>query len=1080
MDSNDLLEVTVDGVHIVGPVTVDQLRRGLDARRVPPDARARRVGTQAWTPVSQVLEDHATWAPSSQMSSRPESGGSGPARIEPASSAEEKYADWDDVTELLDPMLMRARARAGTTLRSKWRLDGLLGMGGMAAVYAATHRNGSRAAVKILHRELSANAQVKERFAREGLVANTVGHPGAVKVIDDDVAEDGSLFLVTELLDGETLEERRVRFGGRLDEDEVLTLTDQLLDVLVAAHAKGVVHRDLKPENVFLTRAGQVKVLDFGIARLRELSTASTATQAGTTMGTPAFMAPEQARGLWEEVDARTDLWAVGATMFNLLTGRLVHAGRTTNELLLSAMANPAPLLRSIVPDVPATVAHVVDRALAFQRDERWPDATRMREEVRRAYHDRHGALITTAASLTIPPNIPNQIPPSNSPGPHAGPAVVRWLRLAGRAASTPAPTAALVLGGVAVIAAVLGAVAWMKLRSPATGLPSKDRLIAFVAENRGGPDDAWMATAVGRMAARRLEERDLRVRGVADSATANVIVRLGYRHDDKGVVLDAALGPKNGDSAPITPPEGVRADSVAAALDTVLAAVVKRAATGQPERGPDADEQAHMKTLGAPSFDAYRRYQALMRATFGTVQVDVDQLRAKARELIRLYPEWARAYAVLFLVDEEGGGDSGALLASARGKVHGEQEGRLLDAAESYRVKDYERVVDALRATHGEDPAASYLLLEALGHLRRPHDEIAVEQQLYEAFPELQFGGDLQSSLRSADRAKDAEEVQAAWLKKAPDNEQAMASQIRFDVQHGAFEAAVQHATGIVTLFGASGRLAQLADVETVAGRLDYAGTIANRMISASGQERADGLLALGRIAIPQGRFSAAREALGSSTTEGRPYGQQGTLLAATSERLGLAQVPGFERDADAALEELEGLETRFGSAIQLERRLRTKHGSCPDLSVLRKAAASGPDRDARMALRVAASAACASCAEVLRAGRASEEMNPRSLFAFGVCAENEGKLDLARDTFLTVERVLTGTTDATSWTSTSHAVLARLHLARVLARLGQRDEATTAYADFLAHWGHADRAIPEVEAARKEFAALGGDAGR
>jgi serine/threonine-protein kinase len=264
----------------------------------------------------------------------------------------------------------------GSVLREKWRLDALLGVGGMAAVYSATHRNGSRVAVKILHPELSVNVQVKTRFLREGYVANAVGHDGAVRVSDDDTAEDGAAFLVMELLDGETLEDRRMRFGGRLSEDEVLAMAEQLLDVLAAAHAKGVVHRDLKPENVFLTRAGQVKVLDFGIARLRELSTtASTATKSGSTMGTPAFMAPEQARGLWDEVDAQSDLWAVGALMFNLLSGRLVHEGRTTNEHLLSAMTKPAPPLASILPEVGVAVAHVVDRALAFDKAKRWSAA---------------------------------------------------------------------------------------------------------------------------------------------------------------------------------------------------------------------------------------------------------------------------------------------------------------------------------------------------------------------------------------------------------------------------------------------------------------------------------------------------------------------------------------------------------------------------------------------------------------------------------------------------------------------------------------------------------------------------------
>jgi serine/threonine-protein kinase len=294
-------------------------------------------------------------------------------------------------------------------LRNKWRLDSLLGVGGMASVYAATHRNGSRAAVKILHVELSARQDIRGRFMREGYAANAVGHDGAVKVLDDDIADDGSLYLVTELLDGETLEDRRVRSGGKLSEDEVLWVAEQLLDVLIAAHAKGIIHRDIKPENIFLTRLGQLKVLDFGVARLCELTTASQATRAGSAMGTPAYMAPEQARGLGNEVDGRSDLWSVGATMFHALTGKLVHEGRSANEQLLHAMTTPAPSLLSVLPSLSPAVAQVVDRALAFDRETRWLDAKRMQEGVRRAYHDRHGAPITTAPRLTVPETILNR-----------------------------------------------------------------------------------------------------------------------------------------------------------------------------------------------------------------------------------------------------------------------------------------------------------------------------------------------------------------------------------------------------------------------------------------------------------------------------------------------------------------------------------------------------------------------------------------------------------------------------------------------------------------------------------------------
>jgi hypothetical protein len=374
----------------------------------------------------------------------------------------------DRPAQALDPLLLRAQMRVGTTLRSKWRLDLLLGVGGMAIVYAATHRNGSRAAVKILHAELSINAQLRGRFLREGYLANAVGHPGAVKVIDDDIAEDGSLFLVTELLDGETLEDRRIRFGGRLTEDEVILVADQLLDVLAAAHAKGIIHRDLKPENIFLTHAGQVKVLDFGIARLREMSTISTATKAGATLGTPAYMAPEQARGLWDEVEGRSDLWACGATMFHVLSGRWVHEGRTPNEQLLSAMTKPASPCASAAPRVSPAVAQIVDKALAFEREQRWPDARSMQLAVRQAYRDRHGAAIATAPKLAVPAQVANRTLPSAQGAPAAvdsttGRPVERGESGAPAASASPwTPLGvAVAIGGAAALGVALTGAVW-------------------------------------------------------------------------------------------------------------------------------------------------------------------------------------------------------------------------------------------------------------------------------------------------------------------------------------------------------------------------------------------------------------------------------------------------------------------------------------------------------------------------------------------------------------------------------------------------------------------------------------------
>jgi serine/threonine-protein kinase len=274
----------------------------------------------------------------------------------------------------------------GSVVAAKWRLERVLGVGGMATVYAATHvNNGRPAAIKMLHRELAANPEVRRRFAREGYIANKVGHAGAVAALDDGVDEHGTPFLVMELLDGEPLWERADRSpGGVLSESEALVIADGVLDVLAAAHAKGIVHRDLKPDNVFLMKDGTVRVLDFGIARLRE-ATGADATQTGLLIGTPAYMPPEQARGRAKEIDGRSDLWALGAILFRLLTGKPVHVAETPSEAVLQAMTAHAPPLASVLPRASPAVAEVIDRALAHAQEDRWADASAMQAAARRA-----------------------------------------------------------------------------------------------------------------------------------------------------------------------------------------------------------------------------------------------------------------------------------------------------------------------------------------------------------------------------------------------------------------------------------------------------------------------------------------------------------------------------------------------------------------------------------------------------------------------------------------------------------------------------------------------------------------------
>jgi len=324
-----------------------------------------------------------------------------------------------------EDLLARAESRLGRVLRDKYHLDRVIGVGGMAAVYAATHRNAKRFAVKMLHPELSFREDIRTRFLREGYAANSVGHAGTVAVLDDDVAEDGSAFLVMELLEGETLEELWQRSGRRLPIEQVLSAGHQLLDVLAAAHAKGIVHRDIKPANLFVTRTGELKVLDFGIARVRDAASTS-ATQTGAALGTPAFMAPEQAQGNTSLVDARTDVWAAGATLFTLASGRFVHEADNARQMIIRAATESALSLGTVLPGAPSPLAEVIDRALGYEMDSRWPTAAAMRDAMR----DASIAVLgrppgpleplpggDPALGQTVPSDVPIQPPPRKGPG---------------------------------------------------------------------------------------------------------------------------------------------------------------------------------------------------------------------------------------------------------------------------------------------------------------------------------------------------------------------------------------------------------------------------------------------------------------------------------------------------------------------------------------------------------------------------------------------------------------------------------------------------------------------------------------
>jgi serine/threonine-protein kinase len=344
---------------------------------------------------------------------------------------------------LIEDLDSRSRARVGSVLDDKWTLEALLGVGGMAAVYSARHRNGARAAVKVLHPDLSRHKDVRERFLREGYAANRVEHGGAVKVLDDDVVsggpDAGTAYLVMELLEGESLQDRLER-GPPIGELEFLRIGESVLDVLEAAHQRGVVHRDLKPENLFLLRdeadgpppvpsargrslpdaAGKlrVKVLDFGLARLLQ---GQAITSYGLALGTPSFMSPEQAAGRIDEIDGRTDLFALAATGFRVRTGRRIHEGTNAVDLVRKMSTLAAPRIREITPQASEPFARVIDRALEFRREDRYETALAMRQDVQRAIEALDGGVgPTTVAALETP--APAGAPDGSAPS--AGPTI--------------------------------------------------------------------------------------------------------------------------------------------------------------------------------------------------------------------------------------------------------------------------------------------------------------------------------------------------------------------------------------------------------------------------------------------------------------------------------------------------------------------------------------------------------------------------------------------------------------------------------------------------------------------------------
>ena len=264
----------------------------------------------------------------------------------------------------------------GTTV-SHYRVLASLGAGAMGEVYLAEDtRLGRQVALKFLPAALMRDDPAKTRFIREARAASRLDHPHICAVYDIDDAGDGRLLIAMAYCEGETLKTRMAR--GPLPITDAVDLACQLADGLAEAHAHDIVHRDIKPANVMLTRTGRAKIVDFGVAQLPE---AERLTTTGLAVGTPAYMAPEQARG--EAADARTDLWALGVVLYEMLTGQLPFPGDSLHAVLYAVVNRvPEPIDR-LRPDLPADLVRIVNRALAKDPIGRYQQAEQMLADLR-------------------------------------------------------------------------------------------------------------------------------------------------------------------------------------------------------------------------------------------------------------------------------------------------------------------------------------------------------------------------------------------------------------------------------------------------------------------------------------------------------------------------------------------------------------------------------------------------------------------------------------------------------------------------------------------------------------------------
>jgi serine/threonine protein kinase len=334
----------------------------------------------------------------------------GSGRIRAISAKDDTGSVVDILREQPEPR-RRFEALIGQTLDGRYRIERILGEGGMGIVFLATHVVIEKpVAIKVLKRDPARDEKIAKRFVREARAASRISHPNIIDVTDFGSTEDGLTYSVMEYVEGSTLG-RVIKESAPLPPARSLHIASQIAAAVAAAHQRGVVHRDLKPDNVFLVDRGNrpdfVKIVDFGIARMLPIpgnSPVSRLTRVGSVFGTPEYMAPEQASGSGD-TDHRVDVYALGTILYEMLSGRVPHKGESTVRTLAMQMLDPIDPLRAVAPEtVTAEIEAVVMKALEKKREDRLPDMAAMLEAIAGLQKEfPHPLVVAPPSARTIP-----------------------------------------------------------------------------------------------------------------------------------------------------------------------------------------------------------------------------------------------------------------------------------------------------------------------------------------------------------------------------------------------------------------------------------------------------------------------------------------------------------------------------------------------------------------------------------------------------------------------------------------------------------------------------------------------------